>query len=82
MKFSLLYDLPKQFSSSVNRTDTKYSGKYGVKLTYPQRHFAVDFETTVYEGQTDTEVWAASCAEIFTKNEAHCAASCKSLPYS
>lgn len=70
MKFSLLYDLPKQFSSSVNRTDTKYSGKYGVKLTYPQRYFAADFETTVYEGQTDTEVWAASCAEIFTKNEA------------
>ena len=27
------------------------------------RTFACDFETSVYEGQTNTEVWAAACAE-------------------
>ena len=25
-----------------------------------------DFETTVYKGQTDTEVWASACVELFT----------------
>ena len=27
-----------------------------------------DFETTVYEGQTDTEVWASACVELFTED--------------
>lgn len=29
------------------------------------RYFACDFETTVYEGQTHTEVWSACFAELF-----------------
>lgn len=28
--------------------------------------FVADFETTVYNGQTATEVWAAGCAELFS----------------
>ena len=27
-----------------------------------------DFETTVYKGQTTTEVWASACVELFTEN--------------
>lgn len=27
-----------------------------------------DFETTVYEGQVNTEVWAAACVELFTED--------------
>lgn len=27
-----------------------------------------DFETTVYEGQTDTRVWAAACVELYTED--------------
>ena len=27
-----------------------------------------DFETTVYKGQTDTEVWASACVELFTED--------------
>lgn len=30
------------------------------------RYFVGDFETTVYEGQQDTEVWASACVELFT----------------
>lgn len=30
------------------------------------RYFVGDFETTVYEGQTMTEVWASACVELFT----------------
>lgn len=30
------------------------------------RYFVGDFETTVYEGQEDTEVWASACVELFT----------------
>lgn len=30
------------------------------------RYFVGDFETTVYEGQTDTEVWASACVELYT----------------
>ena len=26
--------------------------------------YAADFETTVYAGQTHTEVWAAACVEL------------------
>lgn len=37
---------------------------------YPTRMFACDFETTVYTGQQNTEVWASACAEIHTKDEA------------
>lgn len=33
------------------------------------RYFACDFETTVYEGQKDTEVWASACVELFDENE-------------
>lgn len=35
--------------------------------TRKYRYFAADFETTVYEGQTDTEVWAAACVEFNTE---------------
>lgn len=31
------------------------------------RYFVGDFETTVYEGQTDTEVWASGSCELFTE---------------
>ena len=33
-----------------------------------ERYFSCDFETTVYEGQTSTEVWAASCVELYTED--------------
>lgn len=32
------------------------------------RYFAGDFETTVYEGQEDTQVWAAACVEFWTED--------------
>ena len=32
------------------------------------RIFACDFETTVYAGQTSTEVWSAACVELNTEN--------------
>lgn len=32
------------------------------------RYFMCDFETTVYKGQTDTEVWASACVELFTED--------------
>ena len=32
------------------------------------RYFVGDFETTVYEGQTNTEVWASACVELFTED--------------
>lgn len=32
------------------------------------RYFVGDFETTVYEGQRDTEVWASACVELGTEN--------------
>ena len=32
------------------------------------RTFSCDFETTVYENQTHTEVWAAACVELFTED--------------
>ena len=32
------------------------------------RTFSCDFETTVYAGQTHTEVWAAACVELFTED--------------
>lgn len=35
-----------------------------MKRTY--RYLACDFETTVYEGQTNTEVWLSGCGELFT----------------
>lgn len=34
-------------------------------LKRKQRVLVCDFETTVYEGQTSTEVWAAACTEMF-----------------
>ena len=30
------------------------------------RYFVGDFETTVYEGQQHTEVWASACVELFS----------------
>lgn len=33
------------------------------------RLFAADFETTVYEGQTRTDVWASAFSELFTDTE-------------
>ena len=30
--------------------------------------FCCDFETTVYEGQTSTEVWSSACVELYTEN--------------
>lgn len=32
------------------------------------RIFSADFETTVYKGQTHTEVWAGACVELFTED--------------
>lgn len=32
------------------------------------RYFSCDFETTVYEGQTDTEVWASAIVELYTED--------------
>ena len=32
------------------------------------RYFVGDFETTVYEGQTQTEVWASGLAELYHEN--------------
>lgn len=32
------------------------------------RYMVCDFETTVYKGQTDTEVWASACVELFTED--------------
>ena len=32
------------------------------------RIFASDFETTTYEGQTFTEVWASACVELNTED--------------
>lgn len=32
------------------------------------RYFACDFETTVYKGQENTEVWASACVELYTEN--------------
>lgn len=32
------------------------------------KYFACDFETTVYEGQDKTEVWASSLCELWTEN--------------
>lgn len=31
------------------------------------RYYACDFETTVYEGQVRTDVWAAGCVELNTE---------------
>lgn len=33
------------------------------------RYFTCDFETTVFEGQEFTEVWAAACVELFSEVE-------------
>lgn len=32
------------------------------------RYYSCDFETTVYEGQKDTEVWAATWVELYSEN--------------
>ena len=32
------------------------------------RVFSCDFETTVYKGQVNTEVWAAACVELYTED--------------
>lgn len=32
------------------------------------RYFMCDFETTVYDGQKDTEVWASACVELYTED--------------
>lgn len=32
------------------------------------KYYVGDFETTVYEGQTTTEVWASACVELFTED--------------
>lgn len=32
------------------------------------RYFVCDFETTVYQGQTDTEVWASASVELYSEN--------------
>lgn len=36
------------------------------KIKY--RYFMCDFETTVYDNQTITEVWASACVELFTED--------------
>ena len=37
-------------------------------MTRNYRYFMGDFETTVYAGQTNTEVWASACVELFTED--------------
>ena len=32
------------------------------------RYFACDFETTVFKGQVNTEVWASACVEFYTED--------------
>ena len=32
------------------------------------RYFVGDFETTVYDNQINTEVWASACVEMYTEN--------------
>lgn len=32
------------------------------------RYFVGDFETTVYKGQVNTEVWASACVEMYTED--------------
>ena len=32
------------------------------------KYFIGDFETTVYKGQVNTEVWASACVELFTED--------------
>ena len=36
--------------------------------TRKYREFVGDFETTVYEGQSCTEVWASACVEMYTED--------------
>ena len=36
--------------------------------TRKYRYFMGDFETTVYKGQVNTEVWASACVELFTED--------------
>lgn len=36
--------------------------------TRNNRFFVGDFETTVYKGQTNTEVWASACVEMYTED--------------
>ena len=38
----------------------------GPKRKY--KYLVGDFETTVYEGQTDTEVWASAVVEMYTED--------------
>ena len=35
---------------------------------FKSRIFVGDFETTVYKGQEDTEVWASACVELGTED--------------
>lgn len=37
-------------------------------MFYKTRYFTADFETTVYDGQKDTEVWSAACVELNTED--------------
>ena len=37
-------------------------------MSNKKRILSCDFETTVYEGQTDTEVWASAVVELFTED--------------
>lgn len=36
--------------------------------TRKYRYFTGDFETTVYKGQVNTEVWVSACVELFTED--------------
>ena len=36
--------------------------------TRTSKYYVCDFETTVYKGQVNTEVWAAACVELFTED--------------
>lgn len=40
--------------------------KRGAKRKY--RYFSCDFETTVYDGQVSTEVWASACVELYSED--------------
>ena len=46
----------------------KHVNKQTTMKTRSSRIFVGDFETTVYKGQVNTEVWASACVEMFTED--------------
>ena len=49
---------------NIRKNTKKFNGGRNRK----NRVFVGDFETTVYKGQVNTEVWAAATVELFTED--------------